>query len=66
MKSLKTLGLTAALMMSAAGLANAQTALEGGEEVNMVLLPKFLGILVFVPCLGSVVEVSQGINNNSP
>ena len=47
MKSLKTLGLTAALMMSAAGLANAQTALEGGEEVNMVLLPKFLGILVF-------------------
>ena len=47
MKSQKTLGLTAALMMSAAGLANAQTALEGGEEVNMVLLPKFLGILVF-------------------
>ena len=47
MKSLKTLGLTAALMMSAAGFANAQTALEGGEEVNMVLLPKFLGILVF-------------------
>lgn len=47
MKSLKTFGLTAALMMSAASFANAQTALEGGEEVNMVLLPKFLGILVF-------------------
>lgn len=47
MKSLKTFGLTAALLMSAASFANAQTALEGGEEVNMVLLPKFLGILVF-------------------
>lgn len=47
MKSLKTIGLTAALMMSAASFAHAQTALEGGEEVNMVLLPKFLGILVF-------------------
>lgn len=47
MKSLKTIGLTAALMMSAAGFAHAQTALEGRTEVNMVLLPKFLGILVF-------------------
>lgn len=47
MKSLKTLGLTAALMMGAASFANAQTMLDGGEEVNMVLLPKFLGILVF-------------------
>ena len=47
MKSLKTFGLTAALMMSAASYANAQTMLDGGEEVNMVLLPKFLGILVF-------------------
>ena len=47
MKSLKTFGLTAALMMSAASFAQAQTALEGGTEVNMVLLPKFLGILVF-------------------
>jgi rhamnose transport system substrate-binding protein len=47
MKSLKTFGLTAALMMSAASFANAQTMLDGGEEVNMVLLPKFLGILVF-------------------
>lgn len=47
MKPLNTLGLTAALMMSATSLANAQTALEGGQEVDMVLLPKFLGILVF-------------------
>lgn len=47
MKSLTTLGLTATMMMSAASFATAQTALEGGEEVNMVLLPKFLGILVF-------------------
>lgn len=47
MKSLTTLGLAAAMMMSAAPFAGAETALEGGEEVNMVLLPKFLGILVF-------------------
>ena len=43
----KTLGLTAALMLTGASLASAQTTLEGGQEVNMVLLPKFLGILVF-------------------
>ncbi len=47
MKSAKSLGLLAALMMSGASLAQAQTALEGGQDVDMVLLPKFLGILVF-------------------
>ena len=47
MKSVNTLGVAAALMMSGASLAHAQTTLEGGQEVNMVLLPKFLGILVF-------------------
>jgi rhamnose transport system substrate-binding protein len=47
MKSPKTLGLMAALMMSGASLASAQTVLEGGRDVDMVLLPKFLGILVF-------------------
>lgn len=46
MNALKSLGLTAA-MASAAGLASAQTALEPGGDVDMVLLPKFLGILVF-------------------
>ncbi len=44
----KTLSLTAALMMGAGSMAMAQAiALEGGQEVDMVLLPKFLGILVF-------------------
>lgn len=47
MKTFTTLGLAATMMLSAAPFASAQTALEGGEEVNMVLLPKFLGILVF-------------------
>lgn len=43
-----TLGLAATLLATTAGLAQAQAiALEGGQEVDMVLLPKFLGILVF-------------------
>ena len=47
MKSFKILSLAAALMMSTATIASAQTVLEGGKDVDMVLLPKFLGILVF-------------------
>ena len=46
MNALKTLGLMAAIA-GAGNLANAQTALEPGGNVDMVLLPKFLGILVF-------------------
>lgn len=38
---------SAALMLGGASLAYAQTAIEGGTEADMVLLPKFLGILVF-------------------
>jgi len=34
-------------MMGGASIASAQTVLEGGQSANMVLLPKFLGILVF-------------------
>ena len=42
------ISLVAALMMSASSLAMAETiTLEGGKDVDMVLLPKFLGILVF-------------------
>ncbi|MXU65148.1 rhamnose ABC transporter substrate-binding protein [Oceanomicrobium pacificus] len=47
MKMTKLMGTAAALAMLGSGLAQAQTALEGGQEVDMVLLPKFLGILVF-------------------
>lgn len=42
---MKTLTL-AAMLASASGMAQAQ-ALAPGEDVNMILLPKFLGILVF-------------------
>lgn len=41
------LGLAAALLAGTAGIAQAQVNIEGGEAVDMVLLPKFLGILVF-------------------
>ena len=44
------LGLAATLMMGTATAALAEAhamTLEGGMETNMVLLPKFLGILVF-------------------
>jgi rhamnose transport system substrate-binding protein len=50
MTHLKTLGLAALLMTgtATAALAEAQAiTLEGGRPVDMVLLPKFLGILVF-------------------
>jgi len=48
MKYFKTLGLTAALLMGTSGMAFAQAkTIAGGSEVDMVLLPKFLGILVF-------------------
>lgn len=47
MRSTPRLGLAAALMMGGASIASAQTVLEGGQSANMVLLPKFLGILVF-------------------
>ena len=42
-------GLLAALLATTAGAALAQDAitLEGGQDVDMILLPKFLGILVF-------------------
>jgi rhamnose transport system substrate-binding protein len=48
MKQLNTLAVTAALLMGTSGMALAQAkTLTGGTEVDMVLLPKFLGILVF-------------------
>lgn len=44
---LKTLGLTALLTGSAAMVSAQPVTLESGQETDMVLLPKFLGILVF-------------------
>ena len=48
MKSTKLLGAIAALMLGGTSFAYAEAiTLEGGKATNMVLLPKFLGILVF-------------------
>ncbi len=48
MNMFKTLCIASALLMGASTAAMAQaTMLESGQDVNMVLLPKFLGILVF-------------------
>ena len=48
MKTKHILGLTAALMMGGTSLAYAEAIkLQGGTAVDMILLPKFLGILVF-------------------
>ena len=48
MKHFGKIGALAALLLGTAGFAYAETkTLEPGKEVNMVLLPKFLGILPF-------------------
>jgi rhamnose transport system substrate-binding protein len=48
MTHLGRIGALAALMMGTAGILHAQAiTLEPGKETDMVLLPKFLGILVF-------------------
>ncbi|MFV0384987.1 rhamnose ABC transporter substrate-binding protein [Paracoccus sp. (in: a-proteobacteria)] len=59
----RTLGLAAALTVGAAGIASAQTAIEGGKDVNMVLLPKFLGILVFDQANEGATEAHQELAN---
>ncbi|GAB5376150.1 MAG: hypothetical protein AcusKO_26120 [Acuticoccus sp.] len=52
----------AALMMAGTG-AMAQTALEGGKKTDMVLLPKFLGILVFDQAHEGAQEAHKELNN---
>ena len=48
MNMTKIIGAFAALMLGGANFAYAEaTMLEGGKAINMVLLPKFLGIMVF-------------------
>lgn len=48
MKTTNILGAVAALMLGGAGFAYADAIkLEGGKDTSMILLPKFLGILVF-------------------
>lgn len=56
---------TAALMLGGASLAYAQaTAIEGGEAANMVLLPKFLGILVFDQANEGAQEAHAELSNS--
>jgi hypothetical protein len=48
MRTTKLLGTVAALLLGGASLACADAVkLEGGKDTSMILLPKFLGILVF-------------------
>ena len=63
MKITKTIGFAAALMMSGASFVSAQTVLEGGQDVDMVLLPKFLGILVFDQANEGAVEAHAELGN---
>lgn len=65
MKALLTLGVTASLMLGGATMAFAQAkTLEGGENINMVLLPKFLGILVFDQANDGAQEAHAELSNS--
>ena len=61
----KTLAaLSAALVLGTAGIAFAQSkTLEPGKETNMVLLPKFLGILVFDQANEGAQEAHKELQN---
>lgn len=61
MKRLSTTAI--ALMMGSAVTAYAQTTLEGGIEADMVLLPKFLGILVFDQANEGAMEAHAELGN---
>ena len=67
MKHLTTSCAAAALLaagMSVAALpASAQMMLDGGESVDMVLLPKFLGILVFDQAHEGAMEAHEELEN---
>ena len=64
MKYFRTAGLAVGLAMSCASLASAQTVLERGQDVDMVLLPKFLGILVFDQANEGAQEAHAELSNS--
>ena len=65
MKKLITLGVAAALMLGGTTMTMAETkTLEGGKEINMVLLPKFLGILVFDQANDGAQEAHTELGNS--
>lgn len=61
MKRLSTTAI--ALMIGSSVTAYAQTTLEGGMEADMVLLPKFLGILVFDQANEGAIEAHAELGN---
>jgi len=61
MKRLSTTAI--ALMIGSSVTAYAQTTLEGGMEADMVLLPKFLGILVFDQANEGAIESHAELGN---
>ena len=64
MKSKHILGLTAALMLGGTSLAYAEAIkLTGGTAADMVLLPKFLGILVFDQANEGAQEAHKELGN---
>jgi len=64
MQMFKTLCIASALMLGSSPLVFAQSiTLDGGEEINMVLLPKFLGILVFDQANEGAQEANTELNN---
>ena len=64
MKTTKFLGAMAALMLGGAGMAYADAVkLETGKETNMILLPKFLGILVFDQANEGAQEAHKELGN---
>jgi rhamnose transport system substrate-binding protein len=64
MNKLVTLSLSAALLMGGASLSYADPVmLETGKDVNMVLLPKFLGILVFDQANEGAEEAHKELGN---
>ncbi|GAG99399.1 unnamed protein product, partial [marine sediment metagenome] len=64
MQMFKTLCIASALMLGISPLVFAQSiTLHGGEEVDMVLLPKFLGILVFDQANEGAQEANAELDN---
>jgi len=64
MTKFTTLSTIAALMIGTASFASAETKMiEGGKNINMVLLPKFLGILVFDQANEGAQEAHKELGN---
>ncbi len=65
MNMIKTLCVASALMLASSPAVLAQTInLKGGENVDMVLLPKFLGILVFDQAYEGAQEAHAELKNS--